>query len=365
MSWDCINPAELLPLLMQESPVAALHDARDAIMGRMKHTFRDGLWWGDERLWQGSGSPRPFNLSPLLPDDFPIGKPDEMFAEAERLLGAGEWEKGWQFYEFRHSIEQGRNQMPRLFMPHWDGKSPCRRLLVHAEQGAGDTIMFARYLAELDRRGIVSDFVVSPNMERLMMELAYTGKIITHFDEHVYDYHIPLCSLPLALGIYPPMQCEPYLPFIRWESGQVGIVWAGQSFHPRNATRCLTLEQILEHVPAGRDAVSLQMGEAKKQLAFAPEVEDATATINNWLDTADFLAGLDLLVTIDTGIAHLAGAMGVPVKLVLKEPVEWRWKSGAKWYDSVEIIKDQHKTPTRDPLSRPERCGPCSVPDPA
>lgn len=343
MSWSCINPAEIVAALPDDNPVGARQVAADSITGKLRCVFRDGLNWGDERLWYCTdpSQPRPFNLSPLLPDDFPLYDPAEMFACAESAFRNGDWKLGWQLYELRHSMDQGRDQMPRLFMPHWDGRSKCRRLMVHAHQGAGDAIMFARYLMELDRRGVRSCLVVPPPLIRLMRSLPYKGDVIDYIDDSC-DCHIPIESLPLALGIYEPMQCAPYLgPALhpsRDSQARIGIVWAGQPSHPRNIVRSLTLEQCLEYVPWG-DFISLQMGEAKQQLQFAPHIRDGTAGITDWLDTAAILAELDLLVCVDTGIAHLAGAMGLPVKLLAREPVEWRWGNGAStpWYDSMLV----------------------------
>lgn len=347
MAWECVNPAEIAARLPQDNPVASRGAASAAVAGKLTGAFRDGLHWGDERLWRrvGDDRSRPFNLSPLLPNDFEIGCPHEMMAESETLLRDGQWERGWQLYEMRHQIEQGQRQMPRLFMPHWDGRSQCRRLLVHAAQGAGDAIMFARYLTELDRRGIASDFLVPPNLVRLMQKLPYRGEIVHWLDEHLYDAHIPVESLPLALKMFEPFDAGRYLRSQRvmfhvW-GAIAGVVWAGQSFHPRNAHRTMTLEQILAHVPQGMSAVSLQVGDAREQLRFAPGIEDRANRLRDWSDTAYALAGVDLLVTVDTGIAHLAGAMGIRVKLILREPAEWRWGRGSEtpWYDSVQIVR--------------------------
>ncbi len=348
MTWQCLNPAAIASMMPHDNPVAARWLAEESAKDKVAGAWRDGLHWGDERLWQHTGfwdydEPIPFNLSPLLPEGFPIGDPCALMATAETLLREGDWAKGWQYYEFRHQLEQGQRQMPRLCLPHWDGKSECRRLLVHADQGAGDAIMFSRYLRELDRRGVVWDFRVEPSLFRLMAHLPYAGRIITNLEEHLYDAHIPVESLPLALDLFEPLETPPPLGLVRQYTGKhVGIVWAGQWFHPRNAHRCLTLEQILQHVPADAESiVSLQMGAAREQLRFAPNVIDDGEGIRDWMDTAAILAELSMLVTVDTGIAHLAGTMGIPTKLILREPAEWRWGHGSTtpWYDSVQIVR--------------------------
>lgn len=359
MSWECINPAEIVANLPPDNPVTARRVASEAVMGKMGCVWRDGLNWGDERLWYGDGD-RPFNLSPLLPTDFDTeGKtPSDLFAGAEVAFHAGDWHRGWQLAEFRHQIDQGREQMKRLFMPHWDGKVKPRRLLVHQGQGAGDCIMFSRYLMELDRRGIESDFVVEPSVFLLMKSLnfrsqyrstqsiRYSGKVLTNYTEFLYDYHCPVESLPLAMGMDSPMECEPYLRpcEISGMDRRVGIVWAGQSFHPRNINRSLTLEQLLEHVPADwwNRLVSLQMGEPREQLNFSPDIEDWSDALFDWMDTACAISQLNGIVCCDTGIAHLAGAMGKRVKLILKQPSEWRWPLEGRvtpWYKSVEIVR--------------------------
>ncbi len=350
MKWDCLNPADIVRILSQDSPVAARQEALAMVKGKIANAFRDGKNWADERLWFWDepeciwSQDLPFNLSPILREGFCISEPNNMFEQAEFCLANGGWELGWNYYDFRHQIEQGRRQMKSFGIPHWDGKTPPKRLLVHAEQGAGDTIMFARYLMELDRRGIKSDFAVPENLWAVMSTLDYRGNIVSVIDEYLYDFHLPVGSLPLALGIYEPLQCGSYLRS-EWtfagESGGVGVCWAGSDLHPRNAARCLTLEQVMEHVPQGARVMSLQMGETRQQLAFAPWIVDLTSTIRDWQDTARILGGLDLLVTADTGIAHLAGAIGTPVKLLVKEPVEWRWQKGdtTPWYQNMQIVR--------------------------
>ena len=350
MSWTCINPAQA-----PEANPIAIRSFVDAAKPE-GNPMRDGLNWGDQRLWFGSG-PRPFNLSPLLPADFELGDPLKHFMDGEAALSRGDWQRGWELYEFRHQTEQGRRQMPRLCMPHWDGKAKPRRLLVHADQGAGDAIMFARYVGELEARKIPFDFIVPAGLVRLMSTLAIEANVTNVIDEHLYDYHIPLESLPLALGLIEPFAETQYLSPPR----RVGICWAGQANHARNADRCLTLEQILQHCPKDREIVSLQMGEAKAQLQFSDIPDAATMGLRDWADTAAIVAGLDQVVTVDTGLAHLAGALAVPCKLVLKEPVEWRWASGVRWYDSMEIV--HHVKPYSHCNSLlPEARAACGVP---
>ncbi len=344
MTWKAINPGEIAYRMDADNPVSSRQGVVKATNGMRAGVWRDGTWWGDERLWHGSGPDRPFLLSPLLPEDFKLGDPVEMMGEAERCLAAGKWKRGWQLYEMRHQIEQGRSQMRRLFMRHWDGGA-TRRLLVHAGQGAGDAIMFSRYLDELDERGFHFDFLVEPSLFRLMSN-QYPGRVVAEVNEHLYEHHVPLESLPLALEMYEPMQLMPTIvtkiPVSRRKQRRVGICWAGQPSHPRNVQRSMTLEQVMNHVPKGSQVISVQMGEAKQQLQFATGITDASPYLRDWEDTAEVLRDLDMLVTVDTGVAHLAGALGLPVKLIVREPVEWRWgKQGrtTPWYDSLEIVR--------------------------
>ncbi len=125
------------------------------------------------------------------------------------------------------------------------------------------------------------------------------------------------------------------------------ILQASHAIHLHNAARTMTLEQVIAKCPRGARLFSLQKGQYTEQLKYLPadvKVEDWTEDLTDWAETAAFVDCLDLVVTIDTGVSHLAGALGRPVKLLLGEHVEWRWKPDlergrSRWYSSVELVR--------------------------
>lgn len=391
--WACLNPSAIAQAFIHEPmPVAAMDDAHAAakesfetalyyirheaaemwnIGTRIRHIYvaepsRDQLHWSDGRMWYPlrvvyagecpQQRPRPYHVSPLTCEFKWNQEPSRLFADAEYLMRRGDYEDGLNLYEFRWQTAKGLEQWRPWLMPMWDGKKPGR-VLVWAEQGAGDVFQFCRYLVNIHEgfSGVFFDFGTSLDMVRLMKSLKFDGDLVPWTTSKQYDYHLPLCSLPLALGSDVTSTYEPYLRADHlaskvWRRARgigydfnCGICWGGSQIHPNNAGRSITLEQVLKHVPAGSRIFSLQKGVYRDQLRYLPEsvkVEDFTDELIDWADTAAFIDNLDMVVTVDTAIAHLAGAMGKRVKLLLKEPTDWRWPatgSTTTWYKSVQI----------------------------
>ena len=332
---------------------------------------RDQVNWSDQRVWyplramlEGNSLPeqvqRPYSVSPLLNGDgweregLTID-PSTAFTDGIACLRRGDFVTGLKLYEFRWQSEQALSQRRPFTMPMWDGSGQhhfgTTRILVHAEQGYGDVINFARWLSWLKSRSIQADFLCYSDIAELMTTLdGFSGRIRT--DEYavsdpIYDYHLPLCSLPLAMGLtkfgsatWSYLSAPHKANIFRGGVPNVGICWSGREIHANNAGRSVTLEQLLKHVPSDSRVFNLQLGPAIAQLVFAPiEIIDLTSTIKTWSDTAVIIEQMDLIVSVDTGVAHLAGAMGKPVKLILAGSNDWRWQCGVEWYPSMEIIR--------------------------
>ena len=311
---------------------------------------RDGVDWLDARTWYAvlgefehppEQEARPYRLSPLVGDD---GCMDDAFTQFDRgckLLKSGKIKEGLPLYEYRWNTQQGFRQRPTLEMPHWDGRAPGK-VLIHAEQGAGDIIHYARYLRHVD---FDAELLTTQDTLRLLRGI-WPGRVMVQIDPAVeYDWHLPLCSLPLARGIDLFEPCEPYIhaePVELVGHPSVGIAWSGSVYHMLNALRCRRLEEVLEYCPKGAAVVSLQMGEPCEQLRFTPQVVDASPLLLDWQDTAQIVAGLDEVVCIDTGLSHLAGAMGKPTTLLLKGSIDWRWLnegSTTALYPTMRLIR--------------------------
>lgn len=337
---------------------------------------RDLLNWSDERIWypirytlMGENfpeqSPTPYHCSPLINPPPANVDSSHLFSIAVQALARSDYQMGCSLYEYRLNTEQSMPQRFPFTMPMWDGKA-TGRILVHCEQGFGDCIMFARWLSMLNGR---ADLMCYSPLCELFKTLGFDGIVsadIRMISSPRYDYHLPLCSLPLV-GLNYKRPCDmgafgsPYLRSAQskaaawwnkiglalpWNICQkVGICWAGQPVHTNNASRSITLEQILRAVPPGSRIISLQKGEYREQLKHLPSditVEDWTDELQDWSDTAALIDNLDLVVTVDTAVAHLAAAMGKPCKMILAGSTDWRWLSGTKWYgDNFEIIRSE------------------------
>jgi tetratricopeptide (TPR) repeat protein len=276
-------------------------------------------------------------------------------------LQAGDYERGWAEYEWRWRRKQARpRQLPQAV---WDG-SPLagRTLLLHMEQGIGDMIQFIRY-APLVKGGrvvvecpgsLVPLFASCPGIDRLVAE----GDALPE-----YDVRLPLLSLPHRLGTTlatvpanVPYLAPPAERVERWRAAvvavggfKVGIVWQGNPLHPRDRHRSAPLAALapLAKVPGVR-LIRLQKGPGTEQLRATglgfPVVELAEEldAAGGFLDTAAVMKHLDLVVTVDTAAAHLAGALAVPVWLALSVVCDWRWmtkREDSPWYPTMRLFR--------------------------
>jgi tetratricopeptide (TPR) repeat protein len=292
------------------------------------------------------------------------------FASAFVHLTMGDFKRGWPLYEAR--LEDPERAIPfRDFpVPRWDGREALagKTLLVHAEQGLGDAIQFCRYVPLLAARGVSVVFEVMPSLKALMRSLPGGAQIICRGERvPAVDFHCPLISLPLALGTdlgsipaqVPYLAAEPDRTH-RWKSQvgalpglRIGISWQGNPtverlFWARGRSIPLAALAPLSELP-GISLVSLQKGAGSEQLReveFRDRVVDLSAEIDQgpdaFLDSAAVIAELDLVITSDTSIAHLAGAMAVPTWIALPAVAEWRWlldRDDSPWYPTARLFR--------------------------
>jgi tetratricopeptide (TPR) repeat protein len=242
------------------------------------------------------------------------------------LLAQARYAEGWAMFEARRLAGHVSVIDPDSGVPEWRGEElRGRRIVVCAEQGYGDQLMFARYLPLLRERG--AEVVVGCNalMRPLFASLGYAVTAYPGQDRRIpaCDYWVQVCSLPLRLGLAAP---PPPLAFAaRRLGGGVGVVPTGDPRHVNDHNRSLPPDLAARLLALGRD--------------LRPE---ATGT-RDFREAAELFAGLDLVITVDTAAAHLAGSLGVPTWVLLPAfGVDWRWLRGvaaSPWYPSVRLFR--------------------------
>ncbi len=292
-------------------------------------------------------------------------------------LRLGDWERGWHAYEARWRFREV-HRSPRVFrQPRWQGEPlEGRRIVLHAEQGLGDTIQFCRYATLVAARGGVAILQVQAPVERLMRSLAVlrAGYAETALlgarrgGPPDFDLECPLLSLPAIFGTmvdtvpWPgaylgadlelALQKRVRTPYVRpnlghWErSLRVGLAWAGNPRYKADRQRSIELKTLLPllGIP-GINWISLQKGPAAEQLSALPGnvfVWDGSSRDRDLAETAALMATLDLVITTDTCIAHLAGAMAKPVWILLPHLGDWRWMQQIEttpWYPTARLLR--------------------------
>jgi hypothetical protein len=289
----------------------------------------------------------------------------------------GEFERGWALYEWRKHLPSPLGNRYPTKVP-WLGASAIagRTLLLHWEQGLGDTIQFSRYAKLAKARGARVILMVQRNLARLMGTLDPDIEVCT--DEpppNDVEHHCPLLSLPLAFGTRPDSIPAP-IPYLFAEPGRVarwrkqidgpefkiGINWQGNRQSPADRGRSFALELFrdIAQLPHVR-LISLQVGPGAEQLHMLPRGmsvespgDDFDAGPDGFLDSAAALKSLDLIITSDTALAHLAGALGCPTWLVLQYAADWRWlreRADCPWYPSMRLFRQTQRGRWQEPFS--------------
>lgn len=276
-------------------------------------------------------------------------------------LALGDFENGWASYERRWETAAFAEHRRQFSSPQWTGRQSLagRTILLHAEQGLGDTIQFVRYAAMVRALGAKVVLEVQPELVRLMTHVAGADHVIARGDKlAAFDFHCPLMSLPLAFetttatvpAAVPYIACagEPE----RWRGvlpagkPRVGFCWAGKASHRNDINRSIPLARFASilDIPA-IDFVSLRYGASEDERALLSgrgNVFDASPLLTDFADTANLVQQLDLVVSVDTSVAHLAGAMGVPTAVLLPFAADFRWlRTGdeSAWYPGMRLFR--------------------------
>jgi tetratricopeptide (TPR) repeat protein len=294
-----------------------------------------------------------FRRSLAIRPDFPEAR----FGLGLALLVSGNFKEGWPLYEERWRVT-GRSKSRGFGVPIWEGDDlGGRRIFLHTEQGLGDAIQFIRYVPLVRERGGPVFVGCFPQLRRLFEGQLGIERVVAEQEPlPLFEVHCPLLSLPRIFGT--TLATIPGgIPFLKaradlaeqWRQrlpsgSKIGIAWAGNPEHKKDRDRSIPFEALglLGNV---RDVcwVSLQKGPAAASPRPAGlELLDITAELNDLADTAAMIASLDLVIAVDTAVAHLAGAMGKQVWLLLPFAPDWRWLLGREdspWYPTMRLFR--------------------------
>ena len=285
-----------------------------------------------------------------------------------RLL-LGDIERGFADYEYRLLTTTTRSETPNLNLPaelKWDGTiTPGMRLMVHCEQGLGDDIQFFRFLPELVRRG--ANVIVLPHKATAPFARMIEGVTVPEMGtsiEGIYDRWAALMSLPFYLGVKTEADIPPpFFPAIeperieRWEAQlpprgpmRIGVCWAGQFMHKNNEHRSIPLKKFSAIFDAsGCNFISVQQissGETEEMAALQAAKPNVSALwFNDFRDTAAAMMSLDLMVCVDTSVAHLSASLGIPTWILIPAySTDWRWqlqRIDTPWYPSASLFRQK------------------------
>jgi tetratricopeptide (TPR) repeat protein len=283
---------------------------------------------------------------------------------ATALLSRGDFDEGWHEYEWRiqtHPMSRYR----QFRQPRWTGQPLYgKTILLHAEQGFGDTLQFCRYAPLVAQAGGQVVLACQKELCQLMTSLNGVAQIVPNDAPTLpdFDFHCPLPSLPLVFkttlqsipSAIPYIHADPelsrrYRQRLSAASAKlkIGIAWAGSPTHGNDRHRSMPLAEfaLLGSVQSEAWFCGLQKGRAVEQLCFKEhqiEIEDFSAGLGDFAETAALVANVDLVISVDTSLIHLAGALGKPVWVLLAFAPDFRWmlrRDDSPWYPSARLFR--------------------------
>ena len=284
--------------------------------------------------------------------------------KALALLQIGDYAQGWALYEWRWKRHAFAPIARNFDCPLWLGQESLlnKTILLHGEQGLGDSIQFCRYAGLVQKLGAQVVLEVDSSLVTLLGSLRGPKQVIARGDAlPEADFHCPLLSLPLAfhthLGNIPGTSAYLAPSAARlghWRkhlgpkrAPRIGLVWSGDPAHRNDHNRSLPLKTLLAYLPPGYEYISLQKevrDSDRADLAARPDIRDMGQALTDFSETAAACAEMDLLITVDTSFAHLSGALGKPTWILLALPSDWRWlldREDSPWYRSARLFR-QH-----------------------
>ncbi len=379
---SCVADARRAHALDPADPVTC-NNIGDALLWLGRH--EEGLQWFDKALAR-----RPDFIEVLLNKGFALLQAhrfDEAFETYRHLLVVdpnnakaawqlahlklltGDFEAGWAEREARWKMPDFSTEYPKFSQAKWLGQESIEgnTILVHVDEGLGDTLQFARYLPMLAARGARVVLVVQDALCPLLADVSGVSACIP-FSSKTYppfDLHCPIMSLPLAFGTtlatIPSANYLPPLPAARiqvWEQRlgprdrlRVGLVWAGNPKQGNDCNRSVPFRTLTPLLDVDATFVSLQKDprpDDKTRLGERTDIVDLTADLGDFVETAALICCLDLVITVCTSVAHLAGTLGRPTWVMLPYLPDWRWlldRDNSPWYPTVRLFRQDD---TRD-----------------
>ncbi|WP_269531336.1 tetratricopeptide repeat protein [Chitinimonas sp. BJYL2] len=287
--------------------------------------------------------------------------PDAHWNRALCLLQMGRLAEGWAEYEWRWSISSGGHKARHRNLPLWLGDYDIRgqTLLVHAEQGFGDTVQFCRYVSSLAEHGISVILQTQDTLVRLLSNLPGLKAVAALSDTPIQaDAQCPLMSLPHACRGWANKvsHSQPYIfsdkssaDVWRTKLGvqtrpRIGLVWSGSSKHVNDHRRSMPLSWLMPLMDADCDfhAIQTMISAQDRPLMDSSGISDWSVYLKDFADTSSLVEEMDLVISVDTSVAHLAAAMGKPVWIMLPFNPDWRWQLGrtdTPWYPTMRLFR--------------------------
>lgn len=284
------------------------------------------------------------------------------FDLAEMLLMQGEFTRGWREYRFRYRQDHTRMFERHIRQPRWEGQLiKGKTLLIHDEQGYGDTFQFLRLVEQAQARS-GAHVVLEVNEEAYNLARGVSGYhqlMMRGTLPPPFDFHCELMSLPAALGLQlsdlpgriPYLFADP-ARVEKWRARLanlprplVGLVWAGRPTHANDKRRSLALADLAPLAQEGITFLALQKGPAAEQAVTPPpgmSLLSLSDEINDFDDTAAILSVIDTLVSVDSSPVHLAGALGCPAWVLIPFQHDWRWlqqRDDSPWYPGIRLFR--------------------------
>jgi ADP-heptose:LPS heptosyltransferase len=286
-----------------------------------------------------------------------------LFNLAVAYLAQGDWTRGWQYYEHRWNFEHLAGTLPKFEQPRWTGQDLSgKRLLVIGEQGHGDNIQFVRYLYNLHVAGAKITFATTDGLIPLFSSGSVIERVVGYNNVPTdFDFWVPLMSIPGVLGLtlenipssisYITVDQDRYQQWLQTlgpkNRMRIGFAWSGRRDNWLNEHKGMPFEKMLAMIQAHpqHEWINLQIDATPEQEAEleAAGVRRFPGAIQDFRDTAALVSHMDVVVTVDTAVAHLAGALGRPTWIMLNwfAPC-WRWltkREDSPWYSTARLFR--------------------------